>query len=150
MNSHCVWRHRFVRIVFALWPMLPTLAEAQTAAPITSYELQAYRAADPVTGIPFRVQAIALSQTVCNLTTPPPPTGTVINPIVVGIDDPANLGRQCTINLGTFFSGLPVASGYKATITALYVGGVTARSLPSNPFDVALVPPAAPTGLVVR
>ena len=141
---------RRLRLLPLLLLLLPAQALAQNAAPITSYELQAYRAADPVTGVPFRTQAIALSQTVCNLTTPPPPTGTVINPLLVGIDDPANLGRQCTINLGTFFSGLPVASGYKATITALYVGGVTARSLPSNPFDVALVPPAVPTGLVVR
>ena len=129
---------------------LGVVVAAQTVAPITGYEVQVFRTADATTGPPFRVQTVALTSLTCNLMPTTPPSGTLVNPTIIEFDDPAAIGRACRANVGPLFSALPVATGYRATITALSLAGPSARSNVSNPFDAAQVPPAGPAGLGVR
>ncbi len=115
--------------------------------PITGYEIQVYRAADSLTGVPFRTLGTGVAT--CGLVPTVPPL-TSINPLFVEFDDPAIPGRACRIPYGVFFAALPVATGYRATLTAMSGALMSARSNATGPFDVALAPPAAPTGVGVR
>lgn len=136
-------------------------ASAQTGgSTIVSINLEAFRAADPITGPPFvPVQNVAwpLAPLSCNLPPSPAPTGTVVNPGVFRFDDPAfpaspsPLARECRINMGVWFASFPAATGYKVTGTPTYADGFTAaRSNATGPFDVQPGFHAPLTGAGVR
>lgn len=137
------------RVILAVVVLLALAAPAwaQTAAPITSYELQVYLAGvDPQAGgAPLQTSAIPLTALTCGLPIVPAPVGTVVNPRFIRFADPANpTTADCQVDRSTFLLALPLGTGYRGTLTALYVGGVTARSATSNSFGLASVPPAVP------
>lgn len=140
---------RRISVLILLVLLMGIGAQAQTL-PITGTEIQVFRAADAVTGTPFRTLAIPGASITCNLAPTAVPTVPPVNPRFIEYDDSAITGRACRANVAAFLSGLPAAANYKATLTFSYTGGVTARSNATGPFDVALGPPAAPMGVGVR
>lgn len=135
-------------VLLALLVLVPTMAFAQ-AVP-TSYDLQIFSpGVSPITGTPIQVSAIPLTAVTCNLAPPPPPVTPVIGVRFLYWDDIAIAGRSCRVDRFTVFLALPLGTGYVTTLTASNAGGTSARSAASNPFNVALLPPVAPTGLVV-
>lgn len=129
-------------------------ASAQTGVTITSLTVQVYTASQSPTGTVFAItpQTVTWGSAAvpCNLTPTPAPTGTVVNPGSIELDDPALSGRACRVNFASYFSTLPAATGYKATTTFTYSDGfVSARSNVTGPFDEVAAHPA-PTGVGVR
>ena len=118
---------------------------AQTPSPITGYQVDVLIA---VTNT-MVTRAIPLTAVTCNLASLPAPTS-LVNPATIQWDDAAIVGRVCRASVGDFFSTLPPATGYNATLIALSADGPSPRSNLSNPFDVVRVPPAARTGVGVR
>lgn len=128
-----------------------TLVFAQTPAPVgTSYELQVLISATATTV----TRAIPGTSVTCNLAPTAAPVGSLINPTNVEFDDSLLPGRVCRASVGNFFTTLPTATNYVATITAIDTtvtpNLVSDRSAASNPFDAARARPAARTGLAVR
>lgn len=142
------------RLILALaFVLLPVVAVAQAPPVGLDYEVQVLIAATGMTV----TKAIPRATVTCNII----PTALVlpiVNPTGVEWSDDVNsapgLPRICRAPLGTFFSTLPAASGYVATVTTIDTtvtpNLVSIVSAVSNPFDVAKARPAARTGLVVR
>lgn len=143
---------RRLALTLLLLLFVPSGLWAQTVAPFTSYELQIYLAAvDPQVGAPLTVNPIPTSAVTCDLVKSVAPTGTVTNPRFLVWDDPANpTTRECRADRSLFLLALPIGTGYRGTVTGLYVGGVTPRSNTSNPFGVSPVPPVALAGVGFR
>lgn len=57
-----------------------------------------------------------------------------------------DLNRVITVDLSAIVIGLPLGNTYTARVAAVGPGG-SGVSLPSNPFDVALRAPTAPTAV---
>lgn len=125
---------------------------AQAVATPTDVEVHVYRAADDPAGVPFRTQVVPVTALVCNLLPTATPTVTVINPRSLEFDDwdVTHVGKACQVNVATFVQSLPVATGYRATARYFSAAGPSLRSNVTGPFDVAPVPPAAPTRVGVR
>lgn len=152
---------RQTHIAYVLGALL-TCAAAPAAAQITevavptSVEILVLPAAgDPLTVLPVtngaRFTPIGVA-TNCNLAAAAAGPTPLINPAVAEFDDPFTAGRKCRVPMPT---NLPNGDGYRAvaifrTAPPGPSSGRSAVGIP--PFDIrgTLVPPAAPTGVVVR
>jgi hypothetical protein len=79
--------------------------------------------------------------------------GTVTNPTEIRFDDPADATRDCVVPASTAggdLASIPFGTGYRAAARARGANTVSVWSALSNPFDIARVPPATPTGVRVR
>lgn len=144
---------RVVLVIVAL--LLAASVSAQVPPPPTAYEIQVYRSQDVATWTVFRAWPIALSAVTCGLppTTTPPPT--INPPLLEWLDlDPvtgAPNGKACQTPIAALVAALPVAQGYRLTLTALNPPAApSARSLGTTPFDVPLASSAVRTGVGVR
>lgn len=80
-------------------------------------------------------------------------SGTVTNPTTLRFDDPSDVSRDCVVpasTVGGALASVPFGTGYRAAARSRGANTVSAWSALSNPFDVARVPPAVPTGVRVQ
>lgn len=121
--------------------VLVLLASMAQTAPVTDVVLQVFRAADPLTGLPFREVVLPWANFTCNQVPLAAPAVPVINVIRFDFDDPARLLRSCRVTtaglaiISAFFAGLPTATGYVAVMRYRYVGGDTDPSNVVGPFQ---------------
>lgn len=147
------------RIILALGVLLiASLASAQVAPePTVSWDIEFWSAGvNTATGTPITSVNILVSASTCDLAPTPAntPTGTIVNPTRIYVDDPARPGRRCqmapTTSSGLLMS-LPAQAGMFAT--ALGRGATltaSARSAASNPFSrLVVAPPPVATGVGV-
>lgn len=147
-----------IRLLIACVVFLGTaaLASAQVVPEQTlSWDVEFWAAGvNPATGSPIQAANILKSASTCNLTPVPVPTGVVLNPTKIYVDDPDNAGRSCqlapTTSAGLLMS-VPLGSNHFATARARGATLVSARSAASNPFSRAIVPapPPVPTAVAV-
>lgn len=109
------------------------------------------KGADPATGSVTALSSFPIASARCNLTETTPPTGTVVNPTTIRLDDPNAAGKECELAASAFFNGVPLGTGWFSTASAQGATTISARSAPSNAFDrtAAAVAPATPGGVTV-
>jgi hypothetical protein len=124
-------------LVGALAVAARVTTHAQAAVP-TFVTAQVFRAGEALTGLPFMEFTWRWEPEIyCNLVTKPVVPGVVFNPTTIQFTDPdsAHPDRSCRINWGTYLQTLPVATGYRLTITYLFADGPpSARGTVSGQF----------------
>jgi hypothetical protein len=122
---------------FALVALL-TLPAAVSAQTITALTFTVQTAAGATVGTPQSVVwPLAAGTGSCDRVPTTIPTGTVVNPTAIEIDDPVLAGRACQINFAAYFGALPTGTGYRSITTFTYSNGaVSGASNVSGPFDV--------------
>lgn len=123
---------------------------AQYRAPLTSYNVQIYRAGDSTAGIPFISVAIPVTNVTCGLMPTPETVGAIVNPSALEFDDPASTTRVCQVRAAAAFFPLTIGNGYLVTMTAFDGTAESERSNVAGPFDVIAVNPSVLRGLGVR
>lgn len=94
------------------------------------------------------------AQAQCGQPKQPVPSGSVLNPTAMAVQDPNDPTKDCVLgpNVAGVLLSVPIGTNYLATLRAKGATQTSARSAPSNPFDRALVPvaPPVPSGVKVR
>ena len=149
---------RSIRTILAavLWLACASLsAHAQTVQEaVVSWDVEFFaQGVNTATGSPIQAATnFLLSTAACNQAFFAIPPASVLNPTVMQVSDPVNVGRACTLsNASAILMGVPIGAGYTATAKARGATTVSARSAASNPFDraVVLVPPPVPAAVRV-
>lgn len=116
--------------------LLAARAFAQDAP--TSYELRIYQGGTaPVSTTTFLASAVT-----CGLAKVTVPTTTIVNPVRVIWEDPADPTKDCIADQSTYLLARPVGT-YTASLVAVNEAGASAESARSNPFARSL-PPDSP------
>jgi hypothetical protein len=126
-----------------LWTLVVCRGDLTAQGLPTSIRVQVFRAADPLTGLPFRELTVPLSDFTCNLAPLASPPLPWRNITTIEVIDPARPTRQCRpmatsasrAELATFFAGLPSATGYQLLTTYRYTSGESGVSNRSGPFQ---------------
>lgn len=151
---------RIPMLVVGALLMLAAPVRAQTVEVPVGVDIEFFAAGvSTTTGTPLMApQNFLLANALCNQTKVAVP-GSVTNPTIIAIDDPADPAtpptRECILGPGTsgVLVSVPIGAGIRATAAMIGDrGGRSARSAPSNPFDRAVVylPPAAAKGIRIR
>lgn len=120
---------------------------------VVGWDLEVFsKGAIPETQPPIAMASFEKATALCNLAPLPPPTGTVINPTTARLADPVIAGRECELAAQSFFTGVPLGTGYFTTAKARGMNGTTSlRSVISNAFDrvAQVTPPPTPGAPVI-
>lgn len=128
---------------------MPAMAAAQTTPPITHLQVTMYRTGSSTPAVaPFE---IAITSMECNQPVTPPPTGVVVNPTMIVVEDPVNgPTRECRWReTGTgviAMLGFDPAATYFGRAAWRNPNGLSVNRTDSNSFSrpgtVPSVPPA--------
>lgn len=150
-------------LLLAVVPSAVCAQPTSTAVPSgVQVHIMASTAPDTGPAVASLVTAISATAANCNLQMPAPPSTPLVNPTQVFVNDPFHPTMACLAQMPT---GLPVGPSYKAVAnyvapsctnpaTGVLVSpcDIGARKAGAPFFSIAAVilPPAAPTGVVVR
>ena len=119
---------------------------------VTGWQIEVWpKGADPATSPVTALTSFPITGALCNQAPGKPPTGVVVNPTTIRLNDPNAAGKECELAAASFFNGVPLGTGWFSTAAAQGATTISARSAPSNSFDrtAAAVPPATPGTVTV-
>jgi hypothetical protein len=145
-------------ILIVVFVALASPVAAQTAPEQTlSWDLEFWAAGVvPGIGLPLNgIQNFTVASSLCDMPLIVVPTGPLVNPTQLSVNDPNIIGRDCILNSvtasGTLLA-LPLGTGITGTARARGATLISLRSAASNPFNhaVLVVAPMTPSRVVVR
>ena len=132
-------------VSFLVLVMLSLSAVFAAPEPTVSYTVNILDPGVTNPNTPTRSGSFAASTATCNLAKV---AASAENPTFVRFDDPADVSKDCRIDVTSLFATLPYADGYRFVIRAHGASIVGEWSALSDPFDY--VPPYVTTPENVR